>query len=211
MNTIAFDLDGTLVDISHRDYQIYLNLLLKFGCTEYLDFKSYWEDRRDKRNIFEILEKSKLDKQYWQEFISLRGELMETWMYLFTDVPFAGVHQSLKELTSLYNLVLVTKRSNRENCIKQLDHLKLTQYFSHLYIIDSDKSVIFKAINNLVYVVGDTEFDIHAANRCNVNSVGVLSGIRNLERLQECSANIIYKDVLEFCQNIIDRNITIDR
>ena len=29
--TIAFDLDGTLIDVSERDYRIYSDILLKLG------------------------------------------------------------------------------------------------------------------------------------------------------------------------------------
>ena len=31
MKTVAFDLDGTLIDVSERDYRIYSDILLKLG------------------------------------------------------------------------------------------------------------------------------------------------------------------------------------
>ena len=180
---IAFDLDGTLVDVSLRDYCIYKDLVVKIGGMP-LAYTHYWRLRQAKTDIHQILADSEVvDPDCITSFLLERKVLMESSEYLKIDKLFPGTLEILNKLSKTFNIHILTIRHNKLNTKIQLRALEL-DIFKH-HIVDGNKEEQMKLIPNLSFMVGDTENDILSANKIGVKSIAVTTGIRNRELLLE--------------------------
>lgn len=196
MDSIAFDLDGTLIDISRRDYEIYTYILSLFDCKP-LNFKLYWELRRRKTDIFKILSLSKLERAKNSEFIEIRGRLIESPIYLAIDNLFDSSVKTLQAVSTEYACYLVTKRQNSKDTIAQIEKLGIEIFFNDIIVTNENKSNSFKRIENLHYVIGDTENDIIPAKENGIKSIAVTTGIRNKHYLNQLSPDYLITDLYE--------------
>ena len=195
-NSIAFDLDGTLIDVSLRDYKIYTDIVRSLNGMP-MKYDMYWPLRKNKTDIFYILEQSGIfNDMETKYFLKKRKELMENSDYLKLDVLIPGVATSLEKLAKSYDIYIVTVRHNKENTIEQIHQLGLDKY--KLYIVNDGKGEYLKKIPNLCVVVGDTENDILPAKELGIQSVAVLSGIRNKTQLEVMNPNYIIESVSKF-------------
>ena len=204
---IAFDLDGTLLDIKLRDYAIYSDLLLQYGYLP-LEREIYWELRRSRYNIFSLLAMSNfVEENQVADFLRKRQEMMEQLHYLKYDQLFLNVKDVLLELKRQYNIYLVTTRLNAANTQWQLESLGLYEILDEVYIAGKDKYYTYRKIDNLDFVVGDTENDICAAQKLQVKAVGVTTGIRNRLFLQELHPNYIIDRLTELLKICINETV----
>ena len=190
MKTIAFDLDGTLIDVSERDFRIYADILLRLGYSP-ISKDEYWPLRRNITDIHHILSLSGLiSEEDVSTFLKERKALMETWSYLRIDKPFDDVIETLSKLKKEYNLIILTKRYDGEITKQQVSELGLTD-FAELMIVTDSKEEAMRGINNLYAMIGDTENDIVPANNAGIKSIAVTTGIRNVEKLRLYSPSVI--------------------
>lgn len=196
MNAIAFDLDGTLIDIKKRDFQVYSDILHLYSCTP-INIDLYWSLRREKKNIFELLQLSDFPSLYYDCFLQKRQELIEQVEYLLLDELFPFVFPVLEYLKRNYKCILVTKRNDVDVTNEQLKRLKLVDYFDDIYITLSNKKLIFQKIESLEYVIGDTENDIVPANSINIKTIAIASGIRNKEELAKLNPSCLINNFQE--------------
>lgn len=197
--TIAFDLDGTLIDVSERDYRIYSDILLKMGYNP-ISKKEYWPLRRDITDIHYILSLSDMvNEEDVTTFLKERKALMEDWSYLSIDHPFEDVITTLAELSKRFNLIILTKRYNSEGTKRQVTELGFTEY-AELTIVTESKEGAMSKIGNLVAMIGDTENDIVPANNIGIKSIAVTTGIRNAEKLSTYAPSIIVNSLSEVIQ-----------
>ena len=197
--TIAFDLDGTLIDVSERDFRIYSDILLKMGYSP-ISKNEYWPLRRDVTDIHYILSLSGLvSEEDVSSFLKERKALMEEWSYLSIDQPFEDVTSTLTELSKQCNLIILTKRYNTEGTERQVAELGFNKY-AELTIVTENKEGAMSKIDNLVAMVGDTENDIVPANNIGVKSIAVTTGIRNAEKLSSYNPSIIVNSLSEVIQ-----------
>lgn len=186
---IAFDLDGTLIDVSRRDYQIYSDLVIRLGGMP-LSYSEYWPLRQAKTDIHQILADSGIiSNDQVSEFLAERRFLMESSEYLAIDKMFPGTLEVLNSLSQNFEIHILTIRHNRINTENQLHVLKLDKY--HYHIVDGNKEYTMLQIPNLCFMVGDTENDILPANNIGIKSVAVTTGIRNRELLLEMNPTYI--------------------
>lgn len=200
-DSIAFDFDGTLIDISMRDYLIYCDILTE-GNYKHLSFNIYWEMRRSKINIFNLLQSSNVNEKYFDYFIQKRKSLIEIEEYLKKDILFPHTIEILKDLTQYYNCYLVTMRNNKFNTLRQIEWLGISNYFKEIIVTSQSKIDTFSKIKKLKFVIGDTENDIIPANKLAINSIAVTTGIRNEKLLKEYKPNFLIKDLIEI-KNIL--------
>lgn len=187
--TIAFDLDGTLIDVSLRDFQIYSDLVIWLGGQP-MPYEKYWPLRRRKTDIHKILYDSEISGDDLIEvFLRERGNRMEEPRYLRLDTTFPNVVNFLSDLSSKYNVCILTKRYNKINTRNQLHALGLADF--KCYITESDKGKVMLEIPNLYMMAGDTESDIVPAKQMGIVSVAVLSGIRDLSLMIKMSPTYI--------------------
>lgn len=199
MKTVAFDLDGTLIDVSERDYRIYSDILLKLGYDP-ITKKEYWPLRRDITDIHHILSLSGLvSDEDVSFFLKERKALMEEWSYLSIDQPFEDVITTFAELSKRFNLIILTKRYNSEDTERQVTELGFAKY-AELTIVTESKEEAMSKIDNLVAMVGDTENDIVSANNIGIKSIAVTTGIRNAEKLSTFNPAIIVNSLSEVIQ-----------
>lgn len=192
---IAFDLDGTLVDVSKRDYKIYEDIVKELGGRP-ISFNDYWPKRQARTNIHTILSQSGIvNKKEVVYFLSERKIRMERIDYLSLDKLFADVKETLDELSNNHEIFILTIRHNKENTYRQLNLLGLDRY--HIIIVEGGKEDALKRIPNLQAMIGDTENDIVPAVKINVQSIAVTTGIRNENLLKSMNPTNIVKSLKE--------------
>lgn len=195
IQAIAFDFDGTIIDVSRRDYAVYSNLITDLGG-QALPYRIYWPMRRAKTNIYSILAQSGItDKELADSFLAQRSVMIEDERYLNLDSLIPGVVENISFCKTNKHFYLVTTRFNKANLYKQLKVLHISDLFEEIIVSDKDKCGYYSRIDNLRLIVGDTENDINAANLIGVPSVAVLSGIRNAGVLEKYNPNRIIDSV----------------
>lgn len=192
---IAFDFDGTIIDISRRDYAVYRDLVQDLSGS-ILPFEIYWPLRRKRTDINLILAKSGVtDTERINIFLQQRASLIEDVKYLVLDTVLPRVVNTLKLNSSWITPYLVTTRYNENNLRWQLEGLGLNIVFEDIIIAEKDKTKFYSGVNNLSLIVGDTEKDIDAANTLGIKSVAVLSGIRDADIIRLSHPTFIEESV----------------
>ncbi|MDA3967624.1 MULTISPECIES: HAD family hydrolase [Helicobacter] len=196
---VLFDLDGTLIDSteaicesfnkvfeSHNKNKPNLEILTsKIGYT--------LED------MFEALEVPKDSiptyvesyKKYYREICNIKTNLLP------------NAKDSIIEAYSFAHLGIVTTKTGKYSK-ELLEHFGLLKYFSCVIGREDvtypkpNKEPVIKAINAIskniakdnIYLIGDTQLDIQAANDANINSIAVTTGYASVELLQKYTSNI---------------------
>jgi phosphoglycolate phosphatase-like HAD superfamily hydrolase len=195
-DAIAIDLDGTLIDIAARDYAVY-KAILHENSYKCLPFDTYWEQRRNRTDIFQVLAQTGLPSNFFQLFIARREQYIESKSFLQLDKLFPYTINAVEYLKEKYSCYLVTRRQNKENAQWQLSELGLDAVFgkSNIFIVRDSKKEIFNRIPRLTLVIGDTENDIIPAKELNKTSVAVCSGIRSEDCLSKLGPSYIIPDI----------------
>src|SRR5215510_2576050 len=126
---ICIDLDGPILDVSERYYQVYCDCLRSIGAPP-LDKASYWELKRKKVSEPDILAQAGIDRsEVIQAYVYVRNTRVESENYLKFDQVWAGTDETLKILRMGRALALVTMRTSRELLVRQLERLHLRDSF----------------------------------------------------------------------------------
>jgi phosphoglycolate phosphatase-like HAD superfamily hydrolase len=190
-NKIIFDLDGTLIDISQRDWWVYCSVLFEQGINDHLDFEPYWRLRRSRTPLIEIIPSTINVKDY----VTARQLLIENTAFLELDCPFKHTLTTLESLIHRYELWIVTARRNSVELLKQLEKLKLNQFFQNRVIWTQNKLDVFKEFSGIATVVGDTEYDILPAKAISVKTIAMSTGIRDTEYLYSLKPDWVFDDI----------------
>jgi phosphoglycolate phosphatase len=201
---IFFDLDGTILDVSERNYQVYKNILKKYN-RKFLSKKVYLELKRNRTPIQEILKKTNADdiiKQFKKEW----DDLIEKEEYLKLDKISQNRKFFLLKLKKKYSLILVTLRHNQDALYYQLREKKLINIFHKILVISGKKAknkwkVKLKLIKSFgkydgnSIMVGDTESDILTGKKLGIKTVAIWSGMRNKKILKKFKPDYLFKDI----------------
>lgn len=206
MNTILFDLDGTLTDpalgitnaVSYalKHYGIdedYQNLLRFIGPPLVDSFMEYYGFDQEKAQEAIV---------YYREYFSDKG--------LYENEVYNGMENLLAALKDKGYILAVATSKPEEFAKKILDHFHLSHYFTEICgaTMDSSRSkkgdVIAYALNqlkisnpNTAIMVGDRQHDIVGAHQNQLKAIGVLYGYGDEAEMKEYQADYIAKDLKE--------------
>lgn len=198
------DFDGPIMDVSHRYYRVYQFCLAETRRSnqeiQELSKSEFWNLKRAQVKEVEIGLRSGLDAEQAERFSQLRRDTVHRMEYMSLDRPVDGAVETLERLQSLgWELVVMTMRRVRE-LDEALECCQLARFFApeHRYClandyvktrdVDDKPRLMARARAELApapqtWMVGDTEADIAAARSAGIPIVGVLSGIRDRDRL----------------------------
>jgi len=201
---IIFDLDGTLLDTSNRQYKLYIQLYEELISTDAkpLSRGQFWTMKRSGYSTVELLPRE-IGSSVRQEFLELWKERIESTEYLRYDSVFDGVTETLCYLRKNdYKLFLLTRRSDSDNLRWELDEVGISRYFLDTYIVSHEgppkDAVINEQLGELTpadFVVGDTADDLEAGNRLGATTIAVNTGIRNKERQTAANPDLMLESV----------------
>jgi pyrophosphatase PpaX len=210
VNTLLFDLDGTLVDTNRLIIDTFKKVFEKYfpnlevpeetiktfvGPTLVSTFSSYTNDK----NLVEELVQyyRKINVEIHDEYVTIYDNVYETLEYLYNKG---------------YNLAVVTSKS-KEMAERGLKLFNIDKFFKVVvgcYQVTNHKphpEVLYKALesfNNVdeVIVVGDTKSDVLAAKNANFYSIGVNWSI-NLESLLTSNPDYVisnFKEIIDIVE-----------
>jgi len=195
------DLDGTLIDVSHRHYAVYSKIAHALAFP-HLDFGHYWSLKRAGTPLAQILKKSGAIKNI-EGFRAMWLSLIEKDDYLDKDTVLPRTAVVLKTFRLKHNLILVTLRHSQPALARQLERLKLTSIFHKIIsAAASGGGAEFKA--SLIrqhqqvsggWMVGDTEADVMAAKALGLVSCAVTSGLRSAKFLRALKPDYIIESI----------------
>lgn len=201
MRSIFFDLDGTLIDISEKYYQIYADFMIS-NRLHTMDKKHFWRLKRSKAPLEEILGNSRILAAYQDFFISH----IEHPKYLKFDhlIPFSiNVVRELS--TKGLKEYGVSLRQDPQALMKQIKNFKLDQFAKVLtaapppFQSSENYRLKIKLLKPLVshgdIIVGDSRADILAGKALKLTTVAVLSGISNYKILKTYNPDYIFRDI----------------
>lgn len=209
---IIFDLDGTIIDSSERLYRLFQDLILDSNLSK----EDYWRLKRNKVNHQMIL------RRYFPDYDF--GVFNEQWMrlieseeYLTMDRNYPNTVDVLDALFGSYNLVLLTARQSKEELYKELDRLKIRQFFTVILVTEAKKSkeeLLNEAINtgritktNDDLFVSDMGKDIEIGKQTKFKTMGITHGFMNREKLSEYQPDYLIDElteVIEYVSSNID-------
>lgn len=178
------DFDGTIVCNKERLYKFFVdNIDEKYKNA--LTIEEFWWLK--KMGIHEIdwinnTYGESFDKQLWNE---IKKKNIESLHYLKFNHLFMYSKEVLQTLNLVYDLILITRRSNRENFFRELETYDIKHLFKDILVLehgDKHKSELIRSlydINPNDIMIGDTEDDLKAAKDLNILGILVKSGIRS--------------------------------
>lgn len=202
--TLFLDLDGTLLDISEKYYQIYNEGIGQ--SNEPFNKFLFWELKRkglDDTTIFEIM-RFNINIDSFREW---KKQVIESEKFLAFDTLHPSTLDLLHTLSKKYKLVLITMRKRRKSLINQIESLGINNYFQE--VLSSNESYentdgkelktslihSFLATKQKAIIVGDSNADIISGNKLGLFTVAVLSGIRNYDYLKKLSPSYIIPSI----------------
>lgn len=187
---IIFDLDGTLIDASERMYRLFQKLVPQSALTK----NEYWGKKRNKINHQQLLEKEfpEIDfNEFNREWLS---EIEKNY-FLKMDCCYKDTIFTLHELRKNNNLYLLTSRQSKKNLFKELEHLKLIEFFDKIFVTEALKSKLdlLQAEMNINpgkirsgdWFISDMGKDIQMGKNLNFFTIAISHGFMSKEKLLE--------------------------
>lgn len=213
INSVLFDLDGTLTDPALGITNSVKYALNKFGITV-SDTKSLYPfigpPLVDSFMEYYGFTKENAEKAlaYYREYFSCGG--------MFENVVYDGIEELLKALSSKGVKLFVATSKPQEFSEKILEHFNLKSYFEKVIGATMDekrnkKNEIIKfalQTNDIeactAVMVGDRKFDIEGGKENGLKTIGVTYGYGGREELEKASADYIAKSVNELKKILLE-------
>jgi len=201
---IFCDLDGTLIDVSARNYRVYAENTTAFGGHP-LQRAAYWDLKRKKTKWDQLLPLSGLPIDIQQQFLDEFIKKIESPDYLKLDTLFPAALAALDMLSAEHECYLVSLRRNRENLLLELEWLNLAPHFKQILTGHSESDgydVKIALIKDRLgddkgVIIGDTEADIVTGKELGLTTVAVKSGIRDEQFLAALNPDHLLNDISE--------------
>lgn len=203
---IFIDLDGTILDVSERIYQVYKDILRKKE-RKYLSKDIYLKLKKDNLPIKGILERTKAEDIFSYFRKEWKKEIEKT-CYLSLDKLSETEKKILLQLKKEHRLVLVTLRNYPKRLIKQLKEKKINNLFDIILTKPSENSgsrrkfkydLIKKygVYDKNSIIIGDTETDILTGKKLGIKTVAITKGMRNRNFLKKYKPDFLIKKLSE--------------
>ena len=223
---IITDFDGPIMDLSDRYYHVYQVCLDKVKqpnqSITILPKSKFWADKQAQVSEQQVGIESGLTATQAEVFKNLRDRHAHQLQYLSLDRVVPGSIAALEKIqASGSDLLVMTLRRTCE-LMPAFDRYNLAQFFPphHRYCLPDDyvkhgdvqakTRLMATALTELkpdpnTWMIGDTEADIIAAQTYNIRVIGVLSGIRDRDRLAQYQPDKIVNNLAEAVEFIFDR------
>jgi phosphoglycolate phosphatase-like HAD superfamily hydrolase len=223
---IITDFDGPIMDLSDRYYHIYQLCLsqvkLPNQSINLLAKAEFWERKRAQVPEVQIGIESGLTPIQAEIFKRLRDRQAHQLQYLQLDRVVPGAIAALTEIQSagIELLVMTLRRTSELNAaFTQYDLGRFFLPHCRYCLADDDRKhgdiqdktqLMARSIAELgvvpnTWTIGDTEADIIAAKTHHIQVIGVLSGIRNGDRLARYQPDQIVPNLSAATQLIISQ------
>ena len=209
---IFFDLDGPILDVSKRYYNIYRDILIENECS-FLSENIYWLLKRNRVSERIILSIANPNLTFGI-YNKLRSKRIEDETYLMLDCLQLEAAKILDCMSKNYSLILVTLRKSKLQLYKQLESLNIKKYFKDILVSGgSDGSERWQIKYNLIekylksssdnchVIISDTETDIEVGKKLGFTTVAITNGIRTLDLLLKSNPDFIYSSIISFSCN----------
>jgi phosphoglycolate phosphatase-like HAD superfamily hydrolase len=204
---IFFDLDGPLLDVSKKYYEVYKDLVNEFQGQS-LTSEEYWTNKRNIIPETENLKRSNISTDCFQNYFDKRKKLIECQKYWSLDTVWTELRSFLSNSSLCGKLILVTLRHDKEQLEEQLKFLNVRCWFDSILSNDGDnhKENRHEAKVNLIktnfpcaegWFIGDTETDIRCGKALGIKTVGVTFGIRAHDLISKENPDIIVNSPAE--------------
>lgn len=218
MLRLITDFDGPIMDVSERYYQVYRYCLEQTQepgqDLQQLSKSQFWHLKRAQIPEKEIGLMSGLNTEQAEKFTQLRRQTVHTLPYLVYDEPIPSAIATLEKIQQLeIELIVMTMRrvceldyALEKHNLERFFPLEKRYCLSNDYVKTTDVQdkprLMERAFRELspvknIWMVGDTEADIAAANAYDIPFVGVLSGIRDRQQLEKFQPNFIVNNLSE--------------
>ncbi|MGB7414919.1 MAG: HAD family hydrolase [Thermosynechococcaceae cyanobacterium] len=221
--TLFCDLDGPLIDVSQRYYQTYRTALTRVQRQYQLQGLSllltplgaqqFWEMKQVRRPDVEIAGCSGLRGPQIDAFLQQVQEIVNHPRVLAQDRVQPGVRESLARLHRWgVRLAVVTLRSQAQ-AVRILQHYDLAHWFTCIRGAQNDRAAYDNYADhkqallaevmarpeftggNQMWMIGDTEADVLAAQAQGIDSVAVTCGMRSHSYLQQLQPTVIHANL----------------
>lgn len=199
---IVFDLDGTLIDASERMYHLFQKLVPQSTLTK----KEYWERKRNKVNHQQLLS-NEFPKVNYDKFNREWLIQIEKPPFLEMDCCYKDTIFVLKELKKTNALYLLTARQSKANLLKELEYLKILEYFNEIFVTEgkNSKKELFQTEMSMYpekytcddWFISDMGKDIQVGKEMNFFTIAISHGFMSRERLVEYKPDICVDELTE--------------
>lgn len=201
---IFCDLDGTLIDVSERNYRVYAEVTAEFGGSP-LNKADYWELKRKRTKWPELLHISGLPADIEIEYLTKFVEKIESPEYLKLDTLMVGAVEAVKKMAAQCQVYLVSLRRNYHNLTVQLDSLGLERYFAKVLSGHSETDGYDKKIeliggelnDSRGAIIGDTEADVVTGKQLGMVTIALTSGVRDGQFLRSLEPDYLLPGIRE--------------
>jgi UDP-glucose 4-epimerase len=205
---IVFDLDGTIINVFKRWYDIHRDLSTKYDFRP-LSINQYLQMKKNKIDEKKIISHTNINQINISKYLNERILLLESRKYLFTDKLKPGVINILKLLSKSYKLILLTNRNNIPFLYEQLKLLQINYLFKSVIISNknnkydilkkywSTKNILFK------YIIGDTETDFELSEKFGIQSILLADGCRSTTYLKRFKKAIVLNSIKDLSKIVI--------
>jgi phosphoglycolate phosphatase-like HAD superfamily hydrolase len=213
---IITDFDGPIMDLADRYYHVYQLCLAQVRAPDQsikiLTKSEFWAYKRAKISEQQVGIVSGLTAEQAEIFKQIRDRTAHQLEYLSLDRVIPGAISALEQIqASGIELIVMTLRRTCELNVA-FGQYNLDRFFPHTcrYCLTDDyqkqgdikdkTQLMAQALSELTpepntWMIGDTETDIIAAQTHGISVIGVLSGIRDLDRLEQYQPDLIVADL----------------
>lgn len=223
---IITDFDGPIMDLTDRYYHVYQLCLAQVRepnqSIKVLTKAEFWTYKRAKVSEQQVGIRSGLTAAQAETFKQIRDRTAHQLEYLPLDRVIPGAIPALEQIqASGIELIVMTLRRTCELNVA-FEQYGLDRFFplDRRYCLADDyhkqgdikdkTQLMAQALSELkpdpdTWMIGDTETDIIAAQTHGIRVIGVLSGIRDLDRLEQYQPDRILADLAAAVEFIFDR------